>query len=220
MITDRMAARLGWSIPAIAITISSLIHLISGNNRAFPFFISESDYPGLERWIFTAGLFTAGIILCYVSYRLWIVKLENSRKLFMHASLLCGIWVGGNLAVMSFANMYDYPELHIITALNVFHFGLAWGVIAHLAVKNSKPIVKKMRIASVATAIIAFTGMSWAMSKAFKENPEALSPPLDLTAVQSWIDIAAPFEYLLAIGLFITLASFEFDVIENSEEEE
>ena len=128
MINDRMAARLGWSVPAITIALSSLIHLISGNNRAFPFFISESDHPGLERWVFTAGLFVTGIILCYVSYRLWIVKLEESRKLFMHASLLCGIWVGGNLAVMSFANIYDYPEWHIITALNVFHFGLAWGV--------------------------------------------------------------------------------------------
>ena len=220
MITDRMAARLGWSVPAITIAISTLIHLISGNYRAFPFFISESDYPGLERWVFTAGLFATGIILCYVSYRLWVVKLEDSRKLFMHASLLCGIWVGGNLAVMSFADMYDHPEWHIVTALNVFHFGLAWGVIAHLAVKNSKSIVKKMRIASVATAFVAFTIMTWAMGKAFKENPDALSPPLDLTAVQSWVNIAAPFEYLLAVGLFLTLASFEFDIVVNSTEEE
>jgi len=219
MINDRMAARLGWSVPAITLTISSLIHLVSGNHRAFPFFISESDYPGLERWIFTTGLVATGFILCYVSYRLWVVKLEESRKLFMHASLLCGIWVGGNLVVMSFANMYDYPEWHIITAVNVFHFGIAWGVIAHIAVKNSKPIVKKMRIASVATAFVAFTIMSWAMGKAFKENPEAFDP-LDLNAVQSWVDIAAPFEYILAIGLFLTLASFEFDVIENYKEEE
>ena len=55
MIDDKLAARLGWASTSYN-HISSLIHFLSGNNRAFPFFISEADYPGIERYIFTAGL--------------------------------------------------------------------------------------------------------------------------------------------------------------------
>ena len=40
--------------------------------------------------------------------------------------MLSGIFVGGNLALMAFWDMYDHLTLHITTALNVFHFGLAW----------------------------------------------------------------------------------------------
>ena len=91
MISDRLIARLGWVVPSITFTLSMLIHHISGNSRNFPFFISESDYPGLERWIFTTGLFVTGLILCYVSFRLWKVHLEKSLNPTGRASHALGL---------------------------------------------------------------------------------------------------------------------------------
>jgi hypothetical protein len=123
MIEDRLLGRLGWTIPAITITLSTIIHALSGDARAIPFFISEGDYPGLQRIVFTTGLFCTGIILCLVSYRLWKVNLQHSRKFWLHLSLACGIWVGVNISAMAYFNMYDYLDQHIFTSMNVFHFG-------------------------------------------------------------------------------------------------
>ena len=103
--------------------------------------------------------------------------------------------------------------------MNVFHFGLAWGVLAHLAVKDGNPTGKKLRMASILIAFTSFWIMTWAMGNAFEENPEALKPPLALSEVQGWIDYAAPAEYLLAAGLILTLASFEKEFDSDEEEE-
>ena len=220
MISDRLIARLGWMIPSITFTLSMLIHHISGNSRNFPFFISESDYPGLERWIFTTGLFVTGLILCYVSFRLWKVHLEKSRRWLMHTSLVCGMWVGGNVCAISIADMYDHPELHVATALNAFHFGIVWGVLAHLAVKSDNPIGKRLRVIAVSIALASIVALTIIMNDAYSKYPDALTPPLDLNVVQAWLDWAAPLEYLLVIGLFLSLASFELDFPKNEEEEE
>ena len=220
MIEDRLAARLGWAIPAVTITLSTIVHILSGNNRAFPFFISETDHPGLERWIFTIGLSVTGLVLCWTSWRLYQVRKETARKLWIFAALVCGVWVGGNLTAMSFLDMYDHLELHVVTALNVFHFGLAWGVITHIAISDGNRFGKKLRYASISLSFIAFAVMSWSMGEAFIENPEALNSLDTMSEVQHWIDYAAPAEYLLAIGFFLTLASFEFDIESPSEQEE
>ena len=54
---NAVIARLGWTLPAITVILSSLTHLLLGDYRAFPFLISEADYPGLQRYIFTIGFF-------------------------------------------------------------------------------------------------------------------------------------------------------------------
>ena len=218
MIDDRYCARLGWTIPAATIALSSIVHAISGNARAIPFFISESDYPGLERWIFTIGLSITGLILIFTSWRIFSVHRENARWYWLHLSMLCGMWVGGNLFLMSFMDMYDHLELHIVTALNVFHFGLAWGILTHIALKDGSHIGKKIRYYSVTLSFIAFSIMTWTMGRAFDENQNAMLDG-DLNAVQEWIDYAAPAEFLLAIGFFLTLGSLEFDLISSDEEE-
>ncbi|MDP6870412.1 MAG: hypothetical protein QGI21_06555 [Candidatus Poseidoniaceae archaeon] len=217
MNNNQLSARLGWLVPAITITLSCTIHALSGNARAIPFFISESDFPGLERWVFTIGLSITGLILIWTSWNVFVQHKNNARWYWLHLSMLCGMWVGGNLFVMSFMNMYDHLDLHIVTALNVFHFGLAWGVLTHIALKNGSKIGKKIRYYSVTLSFLAFWIMSWAMGLAYDENKEALLEG-DLTAVQGWIDYAAPAEFLLAIGFFMTIASMEFDM-QNDEEE-
>ncbi len=218
MIEDKLAAKLGWLIPALTIGLSTLVHLLSGDSRAFPFFISEADYPGLQRVIFTAGFVIAGIVLIYVSWRLFWLNRKRGRWYWMHLSMLCGTFVGANLAIMAFMDMYDHIELHILTALNVFHFSLAWGVVTHLGMKNGNQRGKNLRYLSITLGFIAFIGMSYAMGLAVKAHPEFLDTD-DLNLIQPWINVAAPMEYLLAISFMLTLGSFSADMNPDDEEE-
>ena len=218
MIEDKLAAKLGWLIPALTIGLSTLVHLLSGDYRAFPFFISEADYPGLQRVIFTAGFVIAGIVLIYVSWRLFWLNRKRGRWYWMHLSMLCGTFVGANLAIMAFMDMYDHIELHILTALNVFHFSLAWGVVTHLGMKNGNQRGKNLRYLSITLGFIAFIGMSYAMGLAVKAHPEFLDTD-DLNLIQPWINVAAPMEYLLAISFMLTLGSFSADMNPDDEEE-
>ena len=218
MIEDKLAAKLGWLIPALTIGLSTLVHLLSGDSRAFPFFISEADYPGLQRVIFTSGFVIAGIVLIYVSWRLFWLNRKRGRWYWMHLSMLCGTFVGANLAIMAFMDMYDHIELHILTALNVFHFSLAWGVVTHLGMKNGNQRGKNLRYLSITLGFIAFIGMSYAMGLAVKAHPEFLDTD-DLNLIQPWINVAAPMEYLLAISFMLTLGSFSADMNPDDEEE-
>ena len=218
MIEDKLAAKLGWLIPALTIGLSTLVHLLSGDYRAFPFFISEADYPGLQRVIFTSGFVIAGIVLIYVSWRLFWLNRKMGRWYWMHLSMLCGTFVGANLAIMAFMDMYDHIELHVLTALNVFHFSLAWGVVTHLGMKNGNQRGKNLRYLSITLGFIAFIGMSYAMGLAVKAHPEFLDTD-DLNLIQPWINVAAPMEYLLAISFMLTLGSFSADMNPDDEEE-
>ena len=218
MIEDKLAAKLGWLIPALTIGLSTLVHLLSGDSRAFPFFISEADYPGLQRVIFTSGFVIAGIVLIYVSWRLFWLNRKRGRWYWMHLSMLCGTFVGANLAIMAFMDMYDHIELHVLTALNVFHFSLAWGVVTHLGMKNGHQRGKNLRYLSITLGFIAFIGMSYAMGLAVKAHPEFLDTD-DLNLIQPWINVAAPMEYLLAISFMLTLGSFSADMNPDDEEE-
>jgi len=218
MIEDKLAAKLGWLIPALTIGLSTLVHLLSGDYRAFPFFISEADYPGLQRVIFTSGFVIAGIVLIYVSWRLFWLNRKRGRWYWMHLSMLCGTFVGSNLAIMAFMDMYDHIELHVLTALNVFHFSLAWGVVTHLGMKNGTQRGKNLRYLSITLGFIAFIGMSYAMGLAIKAHPEFLDTD-DLNLIQPWINVAAPMEYLLAISFMLTLGSFSADMNPDDEEE-
>jgi len=159
MIDDKLAARLGWALPLATIFLSSSIHLISGNNRAFPFFISEADYPGIERYIFTIGFFFTGIALMYVSWRLFQVNKSRTRWYWMHLSLLAGITVGINLSLMAIWDIYDHEKLHVFAASNIFHFGLGWGVVTHLAMKDASQRSKNLRYISVSAAFVGFIGI-------------------------------------------------------------
>ncbi len=218
MIEDRLAAKLGWTLPSITIILSSVIHIASGNNRDFPFFISEADYPGLERYVFTIGFFLTGIILMFLSWRLFDTNKANTRWYWMHLSMISGIFVGANLALMAFWDMYDHLTLHVTTALNVFHFGLAWGVLTHLAMKNGSQKGKNLRYMSITLGFIAFFVMTYSMGLGIDKHPEFLDTQ-NLDLLQPWINWAAPMEYLLALSFILTLKSFESDISPNEEEE-
>jgi hypothetical protein len=219
MIEDRMAARLGWILPALTVVLSSLVHVLSGDYRAFPFFISEADYPGLQRVIFTVGLVLTGLVLMYVSWRLFQVNKVVGRWYWMHFSMICGVFVGLNLILMAFMDMYDHIELHIFTAVNVFHFGLAWGIVTHLGMKEGNQRGKNLRYMSITLGFIALTGMTYAISLGLKVHPEFADGEWNMDTMQPWINWAAPLEYLLVASFMLTLSSFGADMNSKDEEE-
>ena len=213
-VADTTLARLGWAVPAVTLSLAMLIHWLSGDARAVPFFISESDYPGPQRIIFTSGVFISGFIICTVSFRMWWTQRQDCRPKLLFISMLCGFYTGVNISLMAFANMYDFLEFHIFTALGVFQVGMAWALVSHLALPNAQKKGKMMRWIAMIVSFISFNVMTSSLANAVKgmtsaERQDAL---IQLTPLQSAIDIAAPAEYFLVIGLFIALASFESDL--------
>ena len=212
MINQRKLARIGWSLPLATILITTLTHLASGNYRAFPFFISEADFPGLERYLFKSGFFISGIILTYLSWVIFKELKPRSRWYWMHLSFLAGIVVGVNLSLMAIWDIYDHERLHVFTASNVFQFGLGWGVVTHLALKDASKKSKNLRYISISMAFIAFIGMIYSISLGLEVYPEYVDGNWDLDKMQPWINWAAPFEYLMTFSFIITLKSFEEDI--------
>ena len=213
-VADTTLARLGWAVPAVTLTLAMLIHWLSGDARAVPFFISESDYPGPQRIIFTSGVFISGFIICTVSFRMWWTQRQDCRPKLLFISMLCGFYTGVNISVMAFANMYDFLEVHIFAALGVFQVGMVWAIVTHFALPNAQKKGKMMRWIAMIVSFISFNVMSSTLANAVKgmtsaERQDAL---IQLTPLQSAIDIAAPAEYFLVIGLFLAIASFESDL--------
>ena len=69
-ISDEFTVRISWLLPATIAPLAMVIHLLNGNSRDFPFFISEADYPGVERWVFTIGLALSGLFQMIFAYRM------------------------------------------------------------------------------------------------------------------------------------------------------
>ena len=209
MIEGRMVARIGWSIPFATVLLTTIIHIISGNYRAFPFFISEADYPGLERIIFKTGFFLNGLVLIYVSWILFKACKPRSRWYMMHISCVTGILVGVNLSLMSIWDIYDHARLHVLTASNVFQFGLLWSIVTHLGLPDAEKSSKKLRYVSISSSFLAFFGMVYSIRLGLEVYPEFIDGDWDLDKMQPWINWAAPFEYLIVFSLMLTLKSFE-----------
>ena len=209
MIESRMVARLGWSIPLATVLLTTSIHIISGNYRDFPFFISEADYPGLERIIFKLGFFINGLVLIYVSWILFKACKPRARWYMMHVSCVTGILVGINLSLMAVWDIYAYEKLHVFTASNVFQLGLVWGVATHLGLPDANIDGKKMRYISISSSIIAFIGMFYAVGLGLQKYPEFTEGNWDMEKMQPYINWAAPFEYLMVFSFMLTLKSFE-----------
>lgn len=212
MIENRMAARLGWSIPLATVLVTTLIHIISGNYRDFPFFISEADYPGLERIIFKLGFFINGLVLIYVSLLLFKACKSRARWYLMHVSCVTGILVGINLSLMAIWDIYDHEKLHIFTASNVFQLGILWGVATHIGLPDANIDGKKIRYISISSSIIAFMGMFYAVGLGLQKYPEFTEGNWDMEKMQPYINWAAPFEYLMVFSFMLTLKSFEHEL--------
>ena len=222
-VPDEITVRVSWLLPALTVPLAMVIHLLNGNSRDFPIFISEADYPGVERWVFTTGLALSGIIQMIFSYRMWLRTKDVGRRKLVHFSLLCGLVTGGTLLIMSFADMYDHIALHVLTASLVFQVGIVWAITAHFAVPYTSQRSKYIRIFAVLLSIVSYVVMSQAVVRAVSDL-EAYGLEDDtiftLDRIQHAIDVAAYAEYTLFAGLILCLYSFEqtFRINEHSDE--
>lgn len=213
-VSDSMLIRLGWLLPLATVVTSMSIHAFSGNARAIPFFVSESDYPGPERVVFTTGLAITGLVICILAYRFSLMVEEQDSK-WNRISLSSGILSGLSLSVLAFANIYDALLLHVITTILVFVGGFVWGASMHKRDSNDVSPDSKLRKAGLLMTGLGILTMNLSVGVYVfwkRESLELLDPQFDiLNQIQPAINIAAPAEYLLIVGLMVTLASIGRD---------
>jgi hypothetical protein len=215
-IADHVLARIGWLLPLLTVSISMLVHALSGDARALPFFISESDYPGLQRWIFTTGLSICGVLLCIIAYRFRYLFKDSEKSKRIHISFYSGMTTGISIIILAFANMYDFLLLHCVVAITVFGGGFIWGYSTHLLFEKTETFGKQLRRIGLGMAAFALVTMNAILITYIGSHRDELnngdSLLYRLDTIQSAIDYAAPAEYILFLGLVITLAAFEPDL--------
>ena len=216
---DEHLIKLAWIIPLFTIIAAVLIHVLAGNVRDVPFFISEADHPGLERVVFTSGLFVSACFQCLLSMRLYFLFKEKARPRILLFATILGVLSSIHLAVLAFADMYDHISVHIYTSMVVFHGGFCWAFLTHLALPNPHPKGKKLRLLSLGGALISLLVMTISIGRGVRQRREELdsdSNIIPLDALQPWIDVAAPAEFILFFSLLGCLASFSWDIHDNS----
>ncbi|DAC06872.1 MAG TPA: hypothetical protein D7H88_07110 [Candidatus Poseidoniales archaeon] len=214
-VSDSMLIRLGWLLPLATVVTSMSMHAFSGNARAIPFFVSESDYPGPERIVFTTGLAITGVVVCFLAYRFSLMVEEQDSK-WNRVSLFSGILSGLSLSVLAFANMYDALLLHSITTILVFVGGFIWGASMNKMHSNVVSQTPKLRKAGLWMTGLGILIMNLSLGIYIfwkRESLDLQDPQFEmLNQIQPAINIAAPAEYLLIVGLMVTLASIGRDL--------
>ena len=223
VLRDTQLVKLAWMVPLCSVLGAVTIHLLLGNYRDIPFFISEADYPGIERIVFTAGLFLSAGLQCLLALRLYVLFKEKARPKFLLLATILGVISSIHLAVLAFADMYDYLSIHVYTSLIVFHGGFAWAVLAHFSLPNSNPKGRKLRLASLAIALTSLIVMTISIGRGIEQRRNELSVQPDmipLNELQPWIDVAAPAEFILFFSLLGCLASFTWDILGHTDQSE
>ncbi|MFL2949137.1 MAG: hypothetical protein ACJZ40_01975 [Candidatus Poseidoniaceae archaeon] len=220
VVADRTLLRFTWMVIFCTVVLSMLIHAASGNARDVPFFISESDYPGIERYVFTVGLTLSGLLLCTLSMRLKHAFDVIAKPTYARISLWAGLATGLSLVLLSWFNMYDQIILHSLFAMITFGGGYLWGWSTHSSLLEAPSRGHVVRKSWLKVAGVSLLVMHLALARPVKEY--VLDGGIrDGTAImnmsQNAINIAAPAEYLLFFSLVMMLASFGFD-LENRNE--
>ena len=221
VLRDTRLVKLAWMVPLCSIIAAISIHVALGNARDVPFFISEADFPGLERFVFTIGLFVSSVILFMLTLRLNTLFKDIGRKGILRTATILGVASSTHLAVLAFANMYDHLTLHVYTSLIVFHGGFTWAILAHFSLPHPNKTGRTVRLVSLFTAFVSLTTMTIAMSRGIEEQRRAydIQPEMiPLDDLQPWIDVAAPAEFILFFSLLGCLASFSWDIVNHADQ--
>lgn len=223
MIGNRLFARLSWLFPVVTVNLAMIIYALGPNHRASPYFISESAHPsGPEGWIFLLAMTFTGLLLIITACRLY----DNTKDIAIRPkvtfmAMLIGVFSGSNMILVGVFDIYSSLDLHVITALNLFYGSLGWGILCHFGIYGNQNSRSRMRLYYLGAAILCHLVMSYTMMQAFLENPEALTPPIDLNLVQHWVRWAALAEYGFFISFLLLIASYESEIsgeIDDSEE--
>ena len=221
VLRDARLVKLAWMVPLVSVLTAVGIHVLLGNTRDVPFFISEADYPGLERFVFTSGLFASAVLHCLLSLRLYFIFKNSVRpKVFLFATGM-GIASSTHLAILSFANMYDHLSLHVYASLVVFHGAFTWAILAHFSLPHPNKKGRKLRLVSLTAAFVSLFIMTMSMSRGVQQRRSELDVQPDmipLNDLQPWIDVAAPAEFILFFSLLGCLASFSWDILEHTDQ--
>lgn len=194
---------------------SMTIHVVSGHSRAIPFFISESDYPGLERLVFTAGFTLGGVLLCVLSLRLAHTFDSIHEQKFSHVTKWLGLISGVSLICMSWFSMHDYIIIHSILAMVVFMSGYAWSYTTHITLSNTLSPGQAHRKFWMVVGAVSFAIMNLSLARSVQTHviDGGLRDGTEIMNMsQAAINIAAPAEYILFLSLVMMLASFRFDL--------
>ena len=204
---DIKLLRYSWTIPLFTLIFSMSIHWFSGDARTFLIYISEADYPGLQRIVFTTGLTITGLIYSFLSYKIYLNFEDTSpRKLLLIISTIGGVYIGINLVAMSFLDMYDHFSGHILTALTVFYGGMIWGLAIHFSLPKSSIRIRSIRLGSILLSVLGFITMTVAYNRAAQELGKAVILYEEMNLVQHpYLDMAAIGEYALVFGFFMIL---------------
>ena len=200
-------------IPTITVVAATLIHLFD-QPRDVPFFISETDYRGLQDLVFTAGLTLGGV--CQMAYAWHLYHaLEAARPRTWFVASLLGVLASANTVLVSHYDMYDHINPHILTAMLAFGGGVAWAFTAGWAMGDKATSAgRRMRSIGFTMAAAGFIVMLVAFqSAASTVDPTGLTTVEFLNQAQSGIVVAAPAEYVLVAGLMLCLASFRYELL-------
>ena len=200
-------------IPTITVVAATLIHLFD-QPRDVPFFISETDYQGLQDLVFTLGLTLGGV--CQMAYAWHLYHaLEAARPRTWFVASLLGVLASANTVLVSHYDMYDHINPHILTAMLAFGGGVAWAFTAGWAMGDKATSAgRRMRSIGFTMAAAGFVVMLVAFqSAASTVDPTGLTTVEFLNQAQSGIVVAAPAEYVLVAGLMLCLASFRYELL-------
>jgi hypothetical protein len=214
-ITDRTLIRTSWILPLVSVLLATVIHYFSGNYRDVPFFISETDHPGIEDHVFSIGLFCSSVIQLLVSIRLYFLFKPIASPKLHHIALVCGIATSTHLSVLAFVTMDQNIEVHVYTAFIVFHGGFAWAFATHFSLPKSNSRGRTVRIYSLLVALVSLLVMTFTIRDGIQSGEQELgvdASNVGLDYLQPWVVYAAPAEYFLFFGLIACLASFSWDI--------
>ena len=214
VVRDEHLLRGTWILILVTALTSMTIHLLSGNSRAIPFFISESDYQGFERLVFTAGFTFAGVLLCALSMRFAHTFDSTPNQNLSHVAKWLGLISGVSLICMSWFNTHDHIIIHSIFAMTVFMGSYAWSFTTHLTLSNTPSLGHARRKVWMVVGAVSFAVMNLSLARPVRTHviDGGLRDGTEIMNLsQSGINIAAPAEYILFLSLVMMLASFRFD---------
>ena len=221
VLRDSHLVKLAWLLPLCSVMGAVTLHVLLGNYRDVPFFISESDYPGIEGFVFTTGLFVSAGFQCLLALRLYVLFRRRAKTKTLLFATILGVASSSHLAVLAFANMYDYLSLHVYTSIIVFHGGFTWALLAHFSLPDSHPKGRRLRLTSLAIALVSLVVMTISIGRGVEQRSRELGVEPDmipLNQLQPWVDVAAPAEFILFFALLGCLASFTWDILEQSDQ--
>ena len=221
-VDDRLLLRTAWMTMLITCAVAMMIHAFSGHARAFPFFISESDYPGLERIIFRSGLNTVGLMLCCLALRLpYVLDLSQNARL-SNVAKASGLITGISTILLSWFSMHEQLLIHVIFASITFVGAYVWSYSMHASQSSNPGLGHAKRRIWLTVGGLSYLVMNLALAQSVRKLifEQGLSKGTEvMNLAQTSINIAAPAEYVFFFSIVMMLASFDHDLVEARQEQ-